>query len=297
MKYQLPLRFQGLITPNMYAIMVDFAIKSIKEELNAKVTKVEDGAVFFERGKDSGQIPLDKLVKRISKLKKTQQIREIKDHFSKMQDNARAYQYFYKDFDYAKKLLRVLVKKRGALDFEGFIKRKDFYGTESFLVFDYKQQFAYVNRAYTADWGLSDAALFEIALDNIAHQTMTEEKFDLANSGFEVNAFIRAHFAAPYLIEPARNVYHHIGTFGSLIGIPAEDMSYVCPIEDKSFEQILPMFSNLCHIVSVNEPNGLSSNMFWHYKGKTEVIRKRDIAGQVQIYLPPRLSSLFRKRK
>ena len=292
----MPPRFAGLITPSMFEIMVEAAIKSIKNELKAEVTKVDDGAVFFERGEDSGQIQLDKLVRRISKLNKTQQIKEIREHFSKMQDNASAYQYFYKDFDYAKNLLRVLVKRRGALDYEGFIKRRDFYGTETFLVFDYQQQFAYLNRLYTKDWGVSDEELFEIALDNIAQQTVEDERVELANSGFEVNVLIRAHFAASYLIEPGRNVFRHIGTFGSLVGIPAEDIGYIYPIEDKSFERVLPMFSNLCRIVSVNEPNGLSADMFWHYQGKTELIRKRNIAGQVEIHLPPRLSSIFRKR-
>ena len=146
-------------------------------------------------------ISLDNLVRKCKNADAAEWEEIITLHFSKFPTNEAALNYIYKDYEFAGKLLKILIKPNGSFRKieDQLIYRVDFPGTQSYLVIDFDDKFHFVNSQHINEWEQSINDLFLDALANTAEEKMEIARIDLDEES-EVFAFFSGDYAASYMI-------------------------------------------------------------------------------------------------
>jgi hypothetical protein len=146
-KVKLPDNYQDLIDETNYAQFLEKCL-TVLEELNVQVISFDNGDItYYKSDGEEAHYYLDNLLRKYVQLDGEEKGEEIKNHFRKLQDKAEAYRYFFKDFNYAKQFLKVLVKPSDIVpNFDDFISRCDYPNLSTFLVFDFEEQFQYIRK-------------------------------------------------------------------------------------------------------------------------------------------------------
>lgn len=184
-KIQVPNNYKNLISQSDYEIFVNQCLNVLKD-LGVDVISYENGDITYKGKNEDSHYFMDNLVRKYVQFDKESQLTEIKDHFKKLQETPYAYDYLFKDFDYAKQFLKVLIKPTDINPkIEDFVTRIDYPDLLTVLVLDFEDRFHYIRKDEANLWEVDYEILFKIALENISQENVEirkhlfDDKFDV----------------------------------------------------------------------------------------------------------------------
>jgi hypothetical protein len=220
----------------------------------------------------------------------------IYEHFDKLKDKRSAYNYFFKDFDYASQFLRVLVKPEDInfLDnISDYIHRIDFPKTKTFLVLEFEEQFRYIRREDIIEWAKPEEELFEIGISNIPAEEIEIKEY-LFSDKFTVYIFFSGDYSSAFLLDIKNNADYAIGAYGALITIPTKGTAYAHPIESSDIldliEQLYPTIEQFYN----EDPGSITTNFYWYFNDKFMIFPIGQDDNGAYIKLPDELARLFK---
>ncbi|MBK8627982.1 MAG: hypothetical protein IPN86_21215 [Saprospiraceae bacterium] len=109
-KLILPEDYSNLIDEKGYEIFLNNCLSTLKD-LGYNVVSFDNGDIIYEKeNSEEAHFYLDNLLRIYLQADDNEKNTAIQNHFSKLKDQTKAYDYLYKDFDYAKQFLKVLLK-------------------------------------------------------------------------------------------------------------------------------------------------------------------------------------------
>jgi hypothetical protein len=241
------------------------------------------------------QFYLDNLIRNLRNVEKQEWEREIILHFDKLEDKSKAYDYLYKDFEYAAQYLKVMVKPSDfmSVDVSGYVKRIDFPGTFTFLIFDFQEQFRYITSDRASEWGKAEEELFEIALQNIAKEEVEVSEYQFAER-FNVFSFFSGDFSVSYLIDFEGLADDFKGHYGSMVAIPTKGSAFVHPIETTDVLELAATLYSTIEKFYAEDPSPITTMLYWYYEGQFKAF-KYEVKDEdkLTISLPHELQQLF----
>ncbi|OCX51080.1 hypothetical protein BEL04_20405 [Mucilaginibacter sp. PPCGB 2223] len=196
--YDLPTSYQDFITQEEYNLIINIILKYHSEK-GFRVLRTGDGEIVVDINAEEQRYYLDNLVRTLSSNDKTFWKQLVTEHFDKLKVNKPAYDYFFKDFEYASQYLRAIIKHEDylgnlELNVDDFIYRVDFPFTKSFLIFDFDNKFTYIKHTDVAEWNESTETLFEIAISNTPSDEITIEQYEFRDK-FDVFLFLSGDYS------------------------------------------------------------------------------------------------------
>ncbi len=290
----MPEDYQRFISNKDYQQVVKLCCDHLKA-MGVKVVQIKGGTITIKGDEGNEKYyHLDNLVRRLSPLDKPDWSAEIRTHFEKLQDQTSAYEFFYKDFEYTSKYLKIQVKADDALpNPDQLMLRVDFPGTYTCLVFDFEDQFSYINREKAGEWNKSDQVLFDIALQQVAKEEMEVKEYELGNR-FQTFTVFSGDFSACYLLEFEENLPFARGKFGSLIAIPTRGSAFIHPITSPDVMDIMSILYPEVEHFYHEDPGSITLNLYWYYQGEFHLFpAKNNEEGKLLMSLPQRLNDLL----
>lgn len=293
-KIKLPDNYKDLINEKDYAVFLDKCLTVLKG-LNVKVISSDEGDIVYEnKDGEEAHYYLDNILRKYVMLNSGEREQEIERHFKQLQDKSDAYEYFFKDFEYAKQFLKVVVKPIEMLDnYNEFVHRLDFPNLVTFLIFDFEEQFHYIRKENASLWQVDENDLFEIALENLGSEEIEAKEYTFGDK-FTVYILFSGDFSAPFTLLIDKYLEFSIGTYGTLLAIPTKGTVFLHPIETKDVldltEILHPEIEKFYH----EDPGNISLDFYWFYKGQFDIFKKEYHDNQqVTITLPKKLEQLY----
>ncbi|MDO9153297.1 MAG: hypothetical protein Q7U47_06265 [Paludibacter sp.] len=296
-KVKLPDDYKDLINEKDYATFLNSCLTVLKG-LNLKVISSDNGDIVYEnKDGEEAHYYLDNILRKYIQLPINERDEEVKRHFEKLQDKSDAYNYFFKDFDYAKQFLKVVIKPIEMLENYGeFVHRLDFPNLVTFLVFDFEEQFHYIKNDNASEWQVDEQDLFEIALDNLGNEEIEAKEYTFGDR-FKVYILFSGDFSAPFTLLIDKYLEFSIGTYGTMLAIPTKGTVFMHPIETKEVldltEILHPEIEKFYH----EDQGNISLDFYWFYQGQFYLFKKEYHDNQqVTINLPDKLERLYNER-
>lgn len=295
-EYELPEIYEGLITKKDYNTILSFSIIYHKEN-NLLISKIDDGEIVIEINNEIQHRYLDNLVRVLSNNYKSMWKELIYEHFDKLKYNSSAFNYLYKDFDYASQFLRVMIKEDifnlGDL-ISNYVYRVDFPKTNTFLVLEFEEQFHYVRKDAIIEWEKTEKELITIAIENIPVDEIEVKEYEFAKD-FKVFTFLSGDYSSSLMLDLKNRAEYTIGSFGSLIAIPTKGTASVYPIETNNVLELIDIINPTIEKLYNEDPGNISQNYYWFYNNKFYLFpTETGEAGQF-IKLPKALSGILKK--
>ncbi len=293
-KITLPENYIDLIDEKNYEIFLNKCLSTLKD-LDYNVVSCDNGDIVYE--KDNSQeahFYLDNLLRKYILAEINEKEAEIQTHFTKLKDQTKAYDYLYKDFDYAKQFLKVLLKAEDILpNNDDFVYQKNLPNLLTFLVLDFEEQFHYVERSKQVQWEVEEKELFEIALNNIRKEEIEIKQYSFDDK-FEVFALFSGDFSASYTLLIEEELDFAIGKFGSLVALPTKGSAFLYPIDtDNALDVIVTTYPTIEQFFN-EDPGNITLDYYWYYQGQFDIFEKTANEEQtVTINSPNRLTKLF----
>ncbi|MEZ0487131.1 hypothetical protein [Fibrella aquatica] len=253
--------------------------------------------VQFDGQKGPTRFYMDNLLRKCKTAEPTEWEAIVAGHVKILPINSAAITYIYKDFEFAVPLLKVQVKPVGfAQDImQDCVYRQDFPQTNTFLVIDFDDALHYVRRSEIGEWDVSDAYLFDLALDNIAR-----EKPDL--SGYELTGKLPLYtlfhndFAVACAIELERNADTTVGPYGAVVNIPAKGSVFIHPLEADTVLDYIAASHEMVHGFYNEEVYTVNEEYYWYYEGRYSLFPMRVEGTQAYLSYPDRLRKLLQDK-
>ncbi len=291
-KIQVPDNYKNLIGQVEYEIFVNQCLNVLKE-LGVDVISYENGDITYKGKNEDSHYFLDNLVRKYVQFEKENQLTEIKDHFKKLQETPHAYDYLFKDFDYAKQFLKVLIKPTDITPkIDDFVTRIDYPDLLTVLVLDFEDRFHYIRKDEANLWGVDYSKLFEIALDNISQETVDIRKH-LFDDKFDVYVLLSGDFSASFSLLIDTHMDFAIGTYGSLIGIPTKGTVFIHPITSNDFMDLTSTLYQEMEKFYNEDPSNISMDFYWFDKKRLRLFNKTlNDNGTITISMPDELKKI-----
>ncbi len=291
-KIQVPDNYKNLIGQVEYEIFVNQCLNVLKE-LGVDVISYENGDITYKGKNEDSHYFLDNLVRKYVQIEKENQLTEIKDHFKKLQETPHAYDYLFKDFDYAKQFLKVLVKPTDITPkIDDFVTRIDYPDLLTVLVLDFEDRFHYIRKDEANLWGVDYSKLFEIALDNISQETVDIRKH-LFDDKFDVYVLLSGDFSASFSLLIDTHMDFAIGAYGSLIGIPTKGTVFIHPIISNDFMDLTSTLYQEMEKFYNEDPSNISMDFYWFDKKSLRLFNKTlNDNGTITISMPDELKKI-----
>ncbi len=290
----MPADYQRFINTKEYQEIVKFCLNHLKE-VDIPVRRVQAGTIVIKEGNDNERyFHLDNLVRRLASMKRSEWQQEVRTHFEKLQDKSSAYAFFYKDFDFASPYLKVQIKAQDTLpNPEQLVLRVDFPGTYTCLVFDFEDQFNYINKEKAGEWNKSDQVLFNIALRQVASEEIEIKEYKLARR-FQAFTLFSGDFSACFLLEIEKNFSVGIGEYGSIIAIPTRGSAFVHPINHPEVMDLISLLYPEVEKFYYQDPGSITLSLYWYYRGAFYSFpAKNGREGKLLVSLPNQLHQLL----
>lgn len=293
-KYKLPEHYQRLINQKDYKIFLKQCIEVLKG-LNMKVIKTTDGCLTYKRENgEEAYFYLDNLIRIYVQVEASNKLACIQNHFANLQDRSDAYKYLYKDYEYAKQFIKLLIKHPNNTGFiDQFVHRNDYPDLYTVLTFDFEQQFHYIRRDDAKEWGLDEHVLFQQALENITLENVVIKDY-LFQQKFPIYILFDGDFSAASTLLLKEKYNYTIGSFGCLIALPTKGTVFIHPIETPNvlavIEAIFPEVDKFYN----EDPGTITTDFYWYYEGLFEVFpTNTNEDHSISIRLPKTLDDLF----
>ncbi len=294
-KISVPEKYENLITNKDYEIFLNLCLSTLKD-LEYKVLSYDNGDIVYKNEKsEDAHFYLDNILRKYLLTDNNKKETEIRLHFTKLKDNSSAYDYLYKDFDYAKQFLKVLLKADDILpNNDDYVYKNHYPGLLTFLVFDFKEQFYYLEKSRISEWEVLESELFTIALNNIRQEEIEIRQLTF-DEKYEIYALFSGDFSASYTLLAEQELDFVIGQFGSLIALPTKGSAFIFPIANEDILDVIVAIYPTVEQIFNEEPSNISLDFYWYYQGKYEVFKKTpNNDGSVNINNPRKLIELFR---
>lgn len=291
-KIIVPEHYENLINNKEYEVFINLCLSTLKN-LGYNVLSFENGDIVYESdNKENAHFYLDNILRKY--LQSEEREKEIISHFSKLKDKSTAYDYLYKDFDYAKQFLKVLLKADDILpNNDNYVFQNHYPGLLTFLVFDFEDQFHYVEKRKISEWEISESEMFNIALNNVRQEEIEVSRLNFDDK-YEIYALFSGDFSASYSLLAEQELDFTIGQKGSLIALPTKGSAFIFPITDEDILDVIVTIYPTVEQIFNEEPSNISLDFYWYYQGKYEVFEKLpNDDGSVNINCPRQLVDLL----
>lgn len=290
----LPKNYADLIDRKGYEIFLNKCLSTLKD-LGYNIRSYDNGDIVYEKeDSEEAHFYLDNILRKYLQANEGEKDTEILTHFTKLKDQSKAYDYLYKDFDYAKQFLKVLLKADDILpNNDDFVFQKHFPQLLTFLVLDFEEQFHYAERKRVSEWKVEEDELFSIALNNVRQENIEIKQYTFDDK-YEAFALFSGDFSASYSLLIEQELDFAIGKFGSLIALPTKGSTFLYPIEtDDVLDVIVTIYPTIEQFFN-EDPGNITLDFFWYYKGRFELFGKTpNEDGTINISKPEKLNELF----
>ncbi len=267
------LRKRKILVPDKYKSLINQAdyetffqqCLDVLQTLDVIVISHDNGDIVYKgrEGKESHYF-LDNLVRQYVQAEMDDKYAEIANHFKKLQETPQGYEYLFKDYEYAKQFLKVMVKPSDiAPKIDEFVTRKDYPNLLTFLVLDFEERFHYIRKDEADLWEVNYDELFNVALDNISQENIDIRKH-LFDDKFDVFVLLSGDFSASYSLLISSHLDFAIGKYGSLIGIPTKGTAFIHPI---STIDVMDLTTSLYHEMEKfynEDPGSITMDFYWY---------------------------------
>lgn len=291
---QLPNDYQGLIDEKGYKIFLDKCLFTLKE-LGYLVQSYDNGDIkYLKKDSDEAHFYLDNILRKYIQADDKKKDQEIIGHFTKLKDQTVAYEYLYKDFDYAKQFLKVQLKADDILpNNDDFVYQKQIPYLLTFLVLDFEDQFHYVNSNEVKAWEVSTQKLFEIALSNVSNEKIDIKEYIFSDK-YTVFALFSGDFSASYCLLLEEHLEFAIGDFGTLLSLPTKGSTFLYPINGGNVLDVVATIYPTIEKFFNEDPGNLTLDFYWFYMGQFQLFEKtQNKDGTVTINIPKELKKLL----
>ena len=292
-RYKLPSQYQNIISPKDYNLFIKRCIQLLKTK-QIKVTKHDDGCLSYQlKDGSDASFYLDNLVRLYVQAPADEKINCIENHFNKLQDHSQAYQFLYKDFEYAKPYLKILIKHSSLSIIDEFIHRNDYPNLYTVLVFDFENQFHYIRKDEASAWNVGEQLLFEIAIENISNEPIEFGSILLAEK-YTAYLLLNGDFSAASTLLIKDKFPEAIGSYGSIVALPTKGTVFICPVEAENAIQIIEVLYPEVGRIYEADAGIITTDFYWYYEGTFELFpTKINSDESISIFLPKTLKDLF----
>jgi len=283
--------YEGIVTKDEYASILKMSeVECLRIGKIASIQAGTISVVEFEEG-HTHDFQLDNLVRKCHHNKQEEWSSVIKSHFSRFPIDKNKAKFLSKDFEYARPLLKVLVRNVKNIP-EGMIYRRDIPETSSFLILDYDERFHFLMEKDIQEWEVPKAELFDIALANSGLEKIDIQEILWAEK-FELFSFFSGDFSASFLLELSKNAPFTIGRYGAVVAIPTKGSAFVHPLNEDTALGFIHSFDKTFATFHKEDEVSISEHYYWFYNGKFElfpIVKKKE---KLYIELPKNLQKLL----
>jgi len=263
-KIIVPDDYKNLISSTDYETFIEQCLK-VLQNLDVEVVSHDNGDIVYKgRSDKESHYFLDNLVRQYVQADEKDKYLAIETHFKKLQETPYANEYLFKDYDYAKQFLKVLVKPTDiAPKIEDFVTRLDYPNLLTVLVLDFEERFHYIRKDEADLWATDNDELFKVALNNISQEDIDIRKH-LFDDKFDVFVLLSGDFSASFSLLIGSHLDFAIGNHGSLIGIPTKGTAFIHPISTKD---VMDLTTSLYHEMEKfynEDPGNISMDFYWY---------------------------------
>ena len=293
-KTKLPDDYANLIDEKGYKVFLDKCL-SILYDLGYKVTSSDNGDIIYEKeDSDEAHFYLDNLLRKYIQADPDKKDIEILTHFKQLSDQTKAYDYLYKDFDYAKQFLKILLKADDILpNNDDFVYQRNYPELLTFLVLDFEEQFHYVKKNEVYQWEIDELELFEIAKENISKEEIEIKQFNFHDK-YDVFALFSGDFSASYTLLIEQELDFAIGRFGTLIALPTKGTAFLYVIETNEVLDVISTIYSTIEQFFNEDPGNITLDFYWYFEGQFQLFNKTlNEDGSISISKPKKLNDLL----
>lgn len=290
----LPEDYSNLIDEKAYEIFLQKCLLTLKT-LGYKVISFSNGDIVYEiENSQEGHFYLDNLLRIYIQVNDKEQDAAIQTHFTKLKDQTKAYAYLYKDFDYAKQFLKILLKADDILpNNEDFVYQKNYPNLLTFLVLDFDDQFHYVEKSKVHLWEVDEIQLFEIAKNNLRKEEIEIKQYTFEDK-YDVFVLLNGDFSSSYTLIIEQDLDFTIGQFGTLIALPTKGTAFLYPISEADILDVIVTIYPAVEQCFDEDPGNISLDFFWYFNGQYEYFKKEiNDDGTISISTPKNLAKLL----
>ena len=293
-KTNLPDDYANLIDEKGYKIFLDKCLSTLYD-LGYKVTSSDNGDIIYEKeDSDEAHFYLDNLLRKYIQADLDKKDIEILTHFKQLSDQTKAYDYLYKDFDYSKQFLKILLKADDILpNNDDFVYQRNYPELLTFLVLDFEEQFHYVKKNEVYQWEIDDLELFEIAKENISNEEIEIKQFNFHDK-YDVFALFSGDFSASYTLLIEQELDFAIGRFGTLIALPTKGSAFLYIIEKNDVLDVIATIYSTIEQFFNEDPGNITLDFYWYFEGQFQIFNKTlNEDGSISFSKPQKLNDLL----
>lgn len=284
--------YEDIVTKKEYTKILQMSEQECQRI--GKIASIQAGTIKLvnpEKEEEEFTFHLDNLVRKCKYYAVEDWPAVIKNHFARFPIDQSKAKFLSKDFEYARPLLKVLVRKGQNISTD-MVHRKDIPNTYSFLILDYDERFHFLMEEDIQEWEVPKNELFEIALANIAI-----EKIDIQEvfwkETFQLFTFFSGDFSASFMLELTKNASFSIGRFGAVVAIPTKGSAFVHPLNDNTALGFIEAFDETLHSFYTEDEVPISNNYYWFHQNKFEVFKEEQRDKKTVVLLPKKLDKLL----
>jgi len=284
--------YEGIVNKKEYAVILQLSEKACQRI--GEITSIQAGTLKVantENPDEEMTFHLDNLVRKCKYQDQADWPDVVENHFSRFPINKSKAKFLLKDFEYARPLLKLLVRSKKELSTD-MVQRLDIPKTASYLILDYDERFHFLMEQDIQEWEVPQRELFDIALENIALEKI-DIKEVLWQEKFELYTFFSGDFSASFMVELAKNAPFAIGQFGAIVAIPTKGSAFVHPLNENTVLTFIDAFGETLYSFYHEDEVPISNNYYWFYEGKFEVFQEINKKGKIYIQIPKNLRKLL----
>lgn len=283
--------YLGIVTKLEYAEILKISERECARL--GKITSIQAGTIklITQENEEEVSFHLDNLVRKCHYNDRTEWTTIIKNHFGRYPLDKSKAKFLSKDFEYAKPLLKVLVRSIDNIP-EGMVHRIDIPETSSFLILDYDERFHFLMEKDIQEWNIPKNELFEIALANISIEKIDIQEVLWADK-FELFSFFSGDFSASFMLEIGKNAPFSIGKYGAIVAIPTKGSAFVHPLDENTVLAFIHVFEKTFHSFYTEDEVPISNDYYWFYKDKFTAFKIAKENERHTLCLPDSLEKLL----
>lgn len=287
-----PTEYLHLVQQSEYDLIIDIILSYFKGN-PGQLKSLTNGVINVNRTTGVIQYSVTNLVRRLVLIDKRDWKKQLYQFFED-EVNVSAYRFFLKDYEHARKHLKVLLKQA---DFAAGNIGKDIVfiqhlpGTISCLVLHYEHKFIFLQHELIKEWGVSVEELFNEAIANVSKEHLHISVCRL-DKELEYIIMMSEQYSAAKMLAIESNFPHLIGEYGTLFSVPANGLVFAAPLHHrKNAIRLLEAFAGITALGYKMEPSPVVNDIFHYHQGDFS-----SLLGFIESDLPDLYAELKRRK-